>query len=103
MATESEFRALKENCSIKDETVEGHTGHRFTGKGNYASNSIFLPDAGDYDNGSFADFGCSLYWTSTGCYGNEKAKYMIFGQANYGSMAEWYRNGAMSVRAVLNE
>ena len=103
MATESEFRALKENCSITDETVGGHTGHRFTGKGNYASNSIFLPDAGDYDNGSFADEGCSLYWTSTGCYGAEKAKYMIFGQANYGSMAEWLRNDAMSVRAVLAE
>ena len=103
MATESEFKALKENCSITDETVGDHTGHRFTGKGNYASNSIFLPDAGDYDDGNFADSGSSLYWTSTGCYGNEKAKYMLFGQANYGSMAEWYRNCGFSVRAVLNE
>ena len=103
MATESEFKALKENCSITDETVGDHTGHRFTGKGNYASNSIFLPDAGDYDDGNFADSGSSLYWTSTGCYGDEKAKYMIFGQANYGSMAEWYRNCGFSVRAVLAE
>ena len=103
MATESEFKALKENCSITDETVGDHTGHRFTGKGNYASNSIFLPDAGDYDKGSFADPGCSMYWTSTGCWGNEKAKYMFFGSLNNGTMAEWNRNCGFSVRAVLNE
>lgn len=103
MPTIEEFRALKENCSRKDETVGGHTGHRFTGKGNYASNSIFLPNAGDYDNTGLTDEGLSFYWSST--YRDTEKGYLgpFFLTCNSEQIIPGNRDYAFSVRAVLNE
>lgn len=100
MPTEEEFKALKENCSIKNETVGDHTGHRFTGKGNYSSNSIFLPDAGDYEDGKLIDPGLSYYWSST-----QRTDVGIVGATHWTDnlVKVWYRNCGFSVRAVLNE
>ena len=106
MPTEEEFKDFYKNCNVTTETVGGHSGHRFTGKGVYASNSIFLPNAGDYDNTGSIDEGDSYYWSST--FYNQ-ASYIgayYFGFAPYipeSHVTYYYRYDAMSVRAVLNE
>ena len=103
MPTREEFVALKENCSVEPENSEGKSGYRITGKnGVYTSNSIFLPNAGDYENGVLIDPGYSFYWSST-----QKTYTEIVGAAywtgNNNQVNVWYRNYGFSVRAVLNE
>ena len=104
MPTEEEFKALKENCSVEYEDLGGgKSGYRITGKnGDYTSNSIILPNAGDYDNGELIDPGYSYYWSST-----QKTDVGIVGATHYtcnhNQVKVWYRNCGFSVRAVLNE
>ena len=104
MPTEEEFKALKKNCSVVYEDLGGgKSGYRITGKnGDYTSNSIILPNAGDYDNGELIDPGWSYYWSST-----QKTDVGIVGAThytcNYNEVKVWYRNCGFSVRAVLNE
>lgn len=65
MPTDSEFSALVNNCTTTWTTRNGVTGRLVTGKGLYASKSIFLPAAGHgyksyiYYLGSYG-----LYWSS---------------------------------------
>ena len=104
MPTEEEFKALKKNCSVVYEDLGGDkSGYRITGKnGDYTSNSIILPNAGDYDNGELIDPGWSYYWSST-----QKTDVGIVGATHYtcnnNEVKVWYRNCGFSVRAVLNE
>ena len=104
MPTEEEFKALKENCSVDPEDLGGgKSGYRITGKnGVYTSNSIVLPNAGDYDNGELIDPGYSYYWSST-----QRTNYGIVGATYYtcneNQVTNWYRNCGFSVRAVLAE
>ena len=106
MPTEEEFKDFYKNCNVTTETVGGHSGHGFTGKGVYASNSIFLPNAGDYDNTGLIDVDDSYYWSSSFYYVDGYVGAYYFGFA-YGipesHVTYWVRNDAMSVRAVLNE
>ena len=106
MPTKQEFIDFYKNCNVTTETVGGHSGHRFTGKGVYASNSIFLPNAGDYVDTGFFDEGDSYYWSSTFYYqdGFVGAYYLGFAYGIPEShVTYWNRNDAMSVRAVLAE
>ncbi len=103
MPTKEEFEALFENCKVKKEDLgEGKSGYRITGNGVYASNSIILPNAGDYENGELINPGWSFYWSST-----QKSSYEIVGASywsgNNGVVTNWHRNCGFSVRAVLNE
>ena len=106
MPTEAEYKALLENCSVVYEDLgEGKSGYRITGRnGVYTSNSIVLPNAGDYDNGELIDIdpGYSYYWSST-----QRTNYDIVGASYWNGnkclVINWYRNCGFSVRAVLNE
>ena len=102
MPTIEEFRALLENCSVDPEVLGGKSGYRITGKnGVYTSNSIFLPNAGDYENGELNP-GYSYYWSSTFYnYGGYVGAYYLGLSDSH--VTYYYRNDAMSVRAVLNE
>lgn len=105
MPTEEEFKALLENCNVdkEDDLGGGKSGYRITGRnGVYTSNSIILPNAGDYENGKLIDPGYSFYWSST-----QRTNYDIVGASywtgNNRLVTNWYRNYGFSVRAVLNE
>ena len=99
MPTKDELKGLIDNCNVEWTTVGGVNGRKFTGKGDYASNSVFLPAAGGcfYGEVSFSSVnGC--YWSSTP-YGGD-ANYLDF-YSNLQYMAVNNRNGGFSVRAVL--
>lgn len=64
MPTEAEFQALSSNCTTTWTTRNGVSGRLVTGKGAYASKSIFLPAAGD-DSGVYGPGSYGYYWSST--------------------------------------
>ena len=69
MPTDAEFSALINNCKTTWTTRNGEYGRLVTGKGVYASKSIFLPFAGNGyhsdDLGRGGSGGTGLYWSST--------------------------------------
>jgi len=66
MPTDAEMQALVSNCTTTWITTNGVYGRLVTGKGAYASKSIFLPAAGD-GRGSFlyGPDSYGVYWSST--------------------------------------
>ncbi|MBR4584511.1 MAG: DUF1566 domain-containing protein [Bacteroidales bacterium] len=70
MPTLEEFQELTSSCSHSPSTQNGVVGHIFRGPN---GNSIFLPAAGSYDEGSFYDDQYGYYWTNT-LYSNEPYK-----------------------------
>ena len=66
MPTDAEFDALIRNCTTTWTTRNGVAGRLVTGKGAYASKSIFLPAAGfGYDSYRFDRGSYGYYWSST--------------------------------------
>lgn len=68
MPTRDELQAILDNCEVEWTTVNDIKGCIFTGRGDYSSNSIFLPAAGRWDD--FLDRVTFLdeigtYWCST--------------------------------------
>ncbi len=102
MPTQTDLQKLLSNCTVEWTQVKSMNGCKFTGKGAYASNSVFLPAAG-YRSGGFAggqDYG-GYYWSSSPA-GSLNACYLGFNSGgqdvyNYG------RGSGYSVRAVLAE
>ena len=102
MPTKAELDGLLANCDVAWTTVNGVNGRKFTGKGDYASNSVFLPAAGDCISGSVlvqGDFG--YYWSSTPD-GSRYAYGLLFG-SGYQYVGYSGRDVGYSVRAVLAE
>ena len=66
MPTYEELEALLDNCDVEWTAVNGVYGRKYTGKGYYASNSVFLPAAGNCYEGSVSGHGdYGDYWSST--------------------------------------
>ena len=66
MPTDAEFFALISNCTTTWTSRNGVNGRLVTGKGAYASKSIFLPAAGNGYDSSLYYLGLSgNYWSST--------------------------------------
>ena len=66
MPTAADFGMLKEMCKLSWTTCNGVKGYLVTGKGAYASKSIFLPAAGcAYDSCLFFLGSVGAYWSST--------------------------------------
>ena len=102
MPTQAELEGLLANCEVEWTTVGGLQGSKFTGKGAYSSNSVFLPATGLCDDGSVGGQGSlGHYWSSTP-KGSGFAYNMYF-LSGYQSVNIDYRNYGNSVRAVLNE
>ena len=107
MPTKAELEALinPTNCNVAwtdNYNGTGIKGSIYTGKGDYASNSVFLPAAGDcYDGDVSGQGGYGGYWSSTPAVG-DLVYVLIF---DSGSQNVYYntRNGGYSVRAVLAE
>ncbi len=102
MPTQAELEALLANCDAEWTTVNDINGRKFTGKGDYASNSVFLPAASMYYCGTLYPQGLyARYWSSTPS-GSERAYSLDFASSDGGVYDEWRGNG-QSVRAVLAE
>ncbi len=102
MPTKAELEALLANCDVEWTAVNGINGRKFTGKGVYVSNSVFLPAAGFCNCGSVYDQGSlCYYWSSTPIVGH----YAYFLDFNSGSQYVNYggRHYSYPVRAVLAE
>ena len=66
MPTAAEIGALVDNCTTTWTTANGVYGRLVTGKGAYASRSIFLPAAGyGYISDLNGAGSCGYYWSST--------------------------------------
>ena len=66
LPTDAEWRALISNCTTTWTTRNGVTGRLVTGKGTYASKSIFLPATFmGYDDNGFYPGPIGIYWSST--------------------------------------
>lgn len=101
MPTQAELEALPANCDVEWTAVNGVNGRKFTGKGDYASNSVFLPAAGYY-SGSVDERGdYGIYWSSTPI-GSDFAYSLNFSSGGQ-SVGGGFRAYGFSVRAVLVE
>ena len=103
MPTQAELQALLANCDVAWTTVNGVNGRKFTGKGGYASNSVFLPAAGYCYGGDVDVRGYDgIYWSSTP-NGGSNAYDLYFGSGDQDVGGRGRRDGGCSVRAVLAE
>jgi hypothetical protein len=103
MPTEAELGALISNCDWTWTTQNGINGYIINGRGAYASNSIFLPAAGDgrealsYDAGSYG-----YYWQSVPQSDSDlDAWYLNFSSSEHCMYEGGYRPYGNSVRPVL--
>ena len=85
MPTDAEFSALINNCTTTWTTRNGVSGRLVTGKGAYASKSIFLPAAGFGCDSGLHDLGSNgNYWSSTPHSGSSyHAWYLYFDSSNF--------------------
>ena len=103
MPTKSELQALIDNCTSEYTTVNGVNGRRFTGKDEYASNSVFLPAAGDCVCSDAVGEGYDgNFWSSTPD-GSDGAYGLLFNSGDQYVDNYDYRSDGCSVRAVLAE
>ena len=99
LPSQNEFEALCSNCDQKWDAQNGVMGRLFTGKGDYKSNSIFLPAAG-YGRGYGREYAGDKgnYWSSTED-GANYARYLYF-YAGGARVSDSDRILGFSVRAV---
>ena len=101
MPTEDELSALYNNCDWTWTTLNGVNGYIVKGRGAYASNSIFLPAAGEGSRTSLYDSGSEGYYRSSvpGSY-RQYAWSLGFDSSNHGT-DDRYSYFGQSVRPVL--
>ena len=103
MPKQDELQKLIANCDVVWTTINGVSGRKFTGKGDYSSNSVFLPAAGYCYYGNVGGQGyVGIYWSSTP-YGSYYAYYLYFDSGYQFVDNFYYRYYGFSVRAVLAE
>ena len=102
MPSQAELQALLDNCDVEECAVNGVNGRKFTGKNDYASNSVFLPAAGGYGNGNVNGQGTLGYYWSTSPDGKFYAYDLRFYSGSLSVLGS-DRGYGFSVRAVLVE
>ena len=107
MPTKAELDDLLANCDVEWTTVNGVNGRKFTGKGDFDSNSVFLPAAGYCSQGNVYENSSGHYWSSTPT-GNQYSYYAFYAYYLYFNSGDQYvsdihRFIGSSVRAVLAE
>lgn len=95
----SELRNLMELCSWNWSTNSGVVGYTVTGKGLYASNSIFLPAAGHGANGRNDGFETDVYLWSATCVETNSLRFQ-FSSTNRNGYDTVYRGAGASLRPV---
>ena len=101
MPTVAEHGDLLTNCDWTWTTKNGVNGYKVRGRGDYASNSIFLPAAGVGDDSYLGLPGSlGLYWSSTPDSDDSScAWYLGFDSSDFIRNVS-YRYGGQSVRPV---
>ena len=100
MPTDQEIRDLNNNCNWTWTTINGVAGYVVRGKGDYASNSIFLPCAGYGYGTSLGGSGSyGSYWSSVPLSGISNA-YILYFTSSYHRTSNIGRSGGHSVRPV---
>ncbi|MBQ6760713.1 MAG: hypothetical protein IJP47_04735 [Prevotella sp.] len=106
MPTTEEMQALYDNTTNVWTDNYNNTGIKgciFTGKGNYANSSLFLPAAGGFLGTSYYNGGSyGYYWSST-LYGSTYGRLLYFGSGNVnpqGNVSRYYGFSVRTVRAV---
>ncbi|MCQ2336769.1 MAG: hypothetical protein MJ010_06295 [Paludibacteraceae bacterium] len=106
MVTKADYEALLANCDVewksKDKSGYGVAGMVFTGKDDYAGNSVFFPAAGYYGNGQVNNTGSLGYCWSSAPNDSSHAYYLYFNSGSQGVSNSLLKNG-YSVRAILAE
>ena len=100
MPTSAELQALINSSNVQWQWTG--SGYNFTGKGDYASNSIFLPAAGYRYGGSIVCLGSyGGYWSSSP--NDESTAFSLLISSGNHVMSFYRSKYGFSVRAVLNE
>ena len=100
MPTDQELQGLIDNCAWNQATLNGVEGWTVTGKGTYASASIFLPGAGLGYGTSLSRSGSHGYfWSSVPGSGSNGAWGLYFNSSRHDASYN-YRNFGRSVRPV---
>ena len=101
MPTKQEFDDLNNKCDWTWKPMNGVNGYIVRGRGDYASNSIFLPCAGYghrtslYDSGSYG-----YYWSSVPYSGNYNVYYLSFDSGSHLTYYFIFRFDGLPVRPV---
>ena len=104
MPTKAELQALINSSNVNMQWTG--SGYKFTGQGDYSSNSIFLPAAGyyDYEAGDvFVQGSNGYYWSSTPNADDSDCAYYLGFKSNDLDVYDDRRGSGYSVRAVLKE
>lgn len=100
MPTESEFDALNNNCDGTWTTQNGVHGYIVRGKGDYASNSIFLPAASSgYGTLLYSAGSEGTYWSSVPNSDDYNSRFLCF-DSSYPDTRYGYRRNGLPVRPV---
>ena len=101
MPTDSEFAALINNTTMTWTTSNGVYGRLVTGKGDYASASIFLPAAGrGYGTGLDYSGSYGSYWSTTPNSSFYYAWYLYLDSGDFSRYNGSFRSSGQSVRAL---
>ena len=101
MPTKDELSALNNYCDWMWITLDGVKGYLIKGRGAYASNSIFLPAAGDGRDTSLNGSGSSGYYWSSVPYSDDYNAWLLYFYSNYRSTDDFRRHYGRPVRPVL--
>lgn len=102
MPTKDEFDELVKNCTHEFTIINGVRGHKFTSKIN--GNSIFMPAAGRYWDGSLFNVGSEgKYWSSTRNPSLPHAFSLVFYNDEYADWSVESRENGLCVRPVWKE
>ena len=100
MPTEQELKGLNNNCDWTWTTMNGVNGCEVRGRGDYASNSIFLPCAGSSSKTSLYSAGSrGCYWSSVPD-SDIYAWQLVFNPNYHGTDSVGFRSYGQSVRPV---
>ena len=103
MPTTEEMQALYDNTTnepITDYKGTGIAGRIFTGKGNYANSSLFLPAAGFFNGTSYNNGGSRGYYWSSTLYSSTGGRGLLFSSGHVNPQYDNGRYLGFSVRAV---
>ena len=101
MPTKQEFDGLNNNCDWTWTTQNGVNGYAVRGRGAYASNSIFLPAAGQVGGTSLSHSGSyGEYWSSVPLSDYGSAYGLLFSSGSYDTSYYYRRLYGRSVRPV---
>ena len=103
MPTTEELKALYDNTTnvwTANYNNTGIKGRIFTGKGNYANSSLFLPAAGSFGGASYRNGGSNGYYWSSTLYSSTYGHYLGFFSGGVGPQSLTNRHLGYPVRAV---